>query len=185
MNIFALLLLRVSTVVKVRAISIVYVSNGANITLDKIVHLYKRLVQKIWHVQNFNGTIPLLVTGGTWINSHCIKDLVQIKVSKLRFDCQLYFRVRMPIHQCYTCSKNYSNKRKSTRHMKEKHADYEHWNCVEADCTTTLIRRSTLSHHLSTIHGYTLLRAREFALTSMRGDVCFNSYYEDMIEYLT
>ena len=64
--------------------------------------------------------------------------------------------------------------------MDEKHADHEHWNCVEPNCAKTFIRRCTLSHHLSTIHGYTPLRAREFALRAIRGDVNVNSYYEDI-----
>ena len=64
--------------------------------------------------------------------------------------------------------------------MNEKHIDYELWNCVEADCSKTFIRRSSLSHHLSTIHGYTPLRASEFALSSLRGDIRVNSYYEDI-----
>ena len=64
--------------------------------------------------------------------------------------------------------------------MDEKHADHEHRNCVEPNCAKTFIRRCTLLHHLSTIHGYTPLRAREFALRAICGDVNVNSYYEDI-----
>ena len=88
----------------------------------------------------------------------------------------------MPFHQCDTCGRNYGYKRNLARHVKEKHAVYQHWNCVENDCKKTFVRRSTLSFHLSTIHGYTPLRAREFALRAPRGDVRSNvgGYYSDV-----
>ena len=41
-------------------------------------------------------------------------------------------------------------------------------------------RRSCLSHYLFPVHGYTPLRAREFALRARRGDVRDESYYEDI-----
>lgn len=86
----------------------------------------------------------------------------------------------MSNHKCDTCGRSYRYKRNLTRHMKEKHAEYEHWNCVEVNCSKTFIRRNTLSHHLFTIHGYTPLRAREFALRAPRGDIRVGGYYEDI-----
>ena len=88
----------------------------------------------------------------------------------------------MPFHQCDTCGRNYGYKRNLASHVKEKHAVYQHWNCVKNDCKKTFVRRSTLSFHLSTIHGYTPLRAREFALRAPRGDVRSNvgGYYSDV-----
>ena len=87
----------------------------------------------------------------------------------------------MPIHHCDTCGRNYTLKRNLRRHVLEKHSkDYEHWNCVEPDCAKTFIRRTTLAYHLRTIHGYTQLRAGEFSLRALRGDVQVNSYYENI-----
>ena len=86
----------------------------------------------------------------------------------------------MPVHKCDTCGRSYGYKRNLKRHMTEKHADIEHWNCVEVKCAKTFTRRSSLSHHLFTVHGYTSLGAREFALRALRGDVHDESYYEDI-----
>ena len=87
----------------------------------------------------------------------------------------------MPIHQCDTCGRSYSLKRNLTRHVSEKHSkDYEHWNCIEPDCAKTFIRRTTLTHHLRTIHGYTPIRAGEFSLRALRGDTQANNYYEEI-----
>ena len=87
----------------------------------------------------------------------------------------------MPIHHCDTCGRNYTLKRNLRRHVLEKHSkDYEHWNCVEPDCAKTFIRRTTLAYHLRTIHGYTQIRAGEFSLRALRGDVQVNSYYENI-----
>ena len=36
----------------------------------------------------------------------------------------------MPVHKCDTCGQSYGYKRNLKRHMNEKHADIEHWNCV-------------------------------------------------------
>ena len=83
----------------------------------------------------------------------------------------------MPMH---TCGSSYGYKRNLKRHMNEKHADIEHWNCVEVKCAKTFTRRSSLSHNLVTVHGYTSLRAREFALRARRGAVHDESYYEDI-----
>lgn len=99
-------------------------------------------------------------------------------------DYKIYFRdfrIKMPIHQCDTCGRNYSLKRNLKRHVSEKHSkDYEHWNCVEPDCAKTFIRRTTLTHHLRTVHGYTPIRAGEFSLRALRGDTQANNYYEDI-----
>ena len=87
----------------------------------------------------------------------------------------------MPIHHCDTCGRNYTLKRNLRRHVLEKHSkDYEHWNCVEPDCAKTFIRRTTLAYHLRTIHGYTQIRAGEFSLRALRGDVQITSYYENI-----
>ena len=87
----------------------------------------------------------------------------------------------MLIHHCDTCGRNYTLKRNLRRHVLEKHSkDYEHWNCVEPDCAKTFIWRTTLAYHLRTIHGYTQIRAGEFSLRALRGDVQANSYYENI-----
>ena len=91
------------------------------------------------------------------------------------------FRIKMPIHQCDMCGRNYRLKRNLTRHLSEKHSkDYEHWNGIELDCAKTFIRRTTLTHHLRTIHRYTSIRAGEFSLRALRGDTQANNYYEDI-----
>ena len=91
------------------------------------------------------------------------------------------FRIKMPIHQCDTCGRNCSLKRKLTRHVSEKHSkDYEHWNCIEPDCAKTFIRQTILTHHFRTIHGYTPIRAGEFSLRALRGDTQASNYYEDV-----
>ena len=67
------------------------------------------------------------------------------------------------------------------RHVLEKPSkDYEHCNCEEPDCANTFIQRTTLAHHLRTIHGYTQIMAGEFLLRALRGNVQANRYDEDI-----
>ena len=51
---------------------------------------------------------------------------------------------------------------------------------IEFDCAKTIIRRTTLTHHLRTIHGYTPIRAGETSLRALRGDTQANNNYEDI-----
>ena len=88
----------------------------------------------------------------------------------------------MPVYVCDVCSKSYSYKRNLKRHKTEKHGNMEYWNCIEANCSPKFIRRSYLSKHLISRHGYSSLRGRELACTAPRGDRVRPTYYEDISE---
>ena len=68
------------------------------------------------------------------------------------------------------CGKSYKHKRNLKRHIKERHNDSEHWNCIEEGCSSRFIRRSYLSKHLVWIHGYNQDDAREAVLSAPRHD---------------
>ena len=140
-------------------------------------------MQKKLHVHNFDGAIHLLLTVGTLIYCHCIKNILISSVLLSFLDYKIYFRdfrIKIPLHQCDTCGRSYSLKRNLTRRVYEKHSkDYGHWNCIEPDCAKMSIRRTNLTHHLRTIHGYTPIRTGGFSLRALRGDTQANNYYED------
>lgn len=85
----------------------------------------------------------------------------------------------MPSYKCDLCDKTYSYKRNLKRHVREKHRDIEHWNCVEGECIAKFIRREYLSKHLRVIHGYEKMKAHEAACLAPRGDVESEHYYDD------
>ena len=58
----------------------------------------------------------------------------------------------------------------------------EYWNLIEANCKAKFIRRSYLSKHLISSHGYSSLRGRELACTAPRWDKVKQTYYEDISE---
>ena len=57
------------------------------------------------------------------------------------------------------------------RHVKERHVQVEHWNCVANGCSSKFIRLSYLSRYLVWKHGYGQIDAREAALVALRGDI--------------
>lgn len=85
----------------------------------------------------------------------------------------------MPSYKCDLCDKTYSYKRNLKRHVREKHRDIEHWNCVKGECIAKFIRREYLSKHLRVIHGYEKMKAHEAACLAPRGDVESEHYYDD------
>ena len=86
----------------------------------------------------------------------------------------------MANYKCDTCGNVYKYKRNLKRHVNEKHGDIERWNCVEVSCKSTFLRRTSLSKHLVLTHGYSSLRAREFACRASRGDIHADSDLEDI-----
>ena len=81
---------------------------------------------------------------------------------------------------CDIYGSSYKYKRNLTRHIKEKHCDVEHWNCVIGGCSAKFIRRSYLSKHLILHHSYDKVTARECAMNAYRGDYQEQSYYENV-----
>ena len=88
----------------------------------------------------------------------------------------------MPAYVCEVSTRSYRYKRNLKRHKNEKHSNLEYWNCIEVNCRAKFIRRSYLSKHIISIHGYTSLRGREMACRAPRGDRVQQTYYEDISE---
>ena len=89
----------------------------------------------------------------------------------------------MPCYTCETCGNSYRQRRNLKRHQDEKHYKREILECIEVSCVSQFTRRTSLSRHLVRKHGYTGLRAREFAVCAVaRSDINHENVaqYEDI-----
>ena len=78
----------------------------------------------------------------------------------------------MPCYTCETCENSYRQRRNLKRHQDEKHNKREILECIEVSCVSQFTRKTSLSRHLVRKHGYTDLRAREFAVRAVaRSDI--------------
>ncbi len=70
----------------------------------------------------------------------------------------------MPIYMCDHCEREYKYKRNLKRHIEEIHFNESYWECTQAGCGSTFIRRSYLWQHLSTKHKFSKCDARDITL---------------------
>ena len=86
----------------------------------------------------------------------------------------------MPCYTCETCGNSYRQRRNLKRHQDEKHNKRVILECIEVSCVSQFTRRTSLSRHLVRKHGYTGLRAREFAVRAVARS---NINHENVAQY--
>ena len=65
------------------------------------------------------------------------------------------------VFSCDICGRGYCSKRNMRRHVKERHLRVHKFMCPSDDCRIEFIRRSYVTIHLTKLHKYTQLKARE------------------------
>ena len=65
------------------------------------------------------------------------------------------------VFSCDICGRDYCSKRNLRRHVKERHLRVHKFMCPSNECRIEFIRRSYVTIHLTKLHKYTQLKAKE------------------------